>query len=73
VFMSAALDGNGEPLFEVLNTATFVQEGSKTKLTLHARATNIRPDAARHIAGMEMGWSMALDRLGAELRGEMVE
>jgi uncharacterized protein YndB with AHSA1/START domain len=36
VFTSSALDKNGDPLFEVLNTVTFADEGGKTKLTLHA-------------------------------------
>ena len=36
VFTSSALDQNGEPLFEILNTVTFAEESGKTKLTLHA-------------------------------------
>ena len=33
VFRSAALDENGKPMFEVLNTAEFAEQGEKTKLT----------------------------------------
>lgn len=73
VFLSSALDANGQPLFEVLNVVTFAQEpGNKTKLTLHVKVSKIRPEAAPHIAGMEIGWNMTLDRLAAELAGEEI-
>ena len=67
VFTSSALDGNGNPLFEVLNTVTFAEEGGKTKLTVHASVSKVTGDAAPHLAGMEQGWSMTLDRLAEEL------
>jgi uncharacterized protein YndB with AHSA1/START domain len=67
VFTSSALDGNGHPLFEVLNTVTFAAEGGKTKLTVRASVSKVKGDAAPHLAGMEQGWSMALDRLAEEL------
>jgi uncharacterized protein YndB with AHSA1/START domain len=69
VFISAALDNNGEPLFEVLNTVTFAADGGKTKLTLHARVSKVRGEAAPSLAGMEEGWSMSLDRLADEVKG----
>lgn len=69
VVISAALDTNGEPLFEVLNTVTFAAEGGKTKLTLHARVSRLRGEAAPYLAGMEEGWSMSLDRLADEVKG----
>ncbi len=67
VFTSSALDANGEPLFEVLNTVTFDDEGGKTKLTVHASVSNVKAEAAQHLAGMEQGWSMSLDRLAQEV------
>jgi uncharacterized protein YndB with AHSA1/START domain len=67
VFSSAALDSNGEPLFEALNTVTFAEEGGKTRLTVHASVSKVKGDAAQHLAGMEQGWSMSLDRLDAEV------
>ena len=70
VFISSALDSQGEPLFEVLNTVTFADEGAKTKLTLHASVSKAKPEAARHLAGMEVGWSMSLDRLADRLAEE---
>jgi len=63
VFNSAALDNNGKHLFDIVNTINFIDEGDKTKLVLHFTASNIRPEAAPHIGGMEMGWNMSLDKL----------
>lgn len=68
VFLSAALDASGEPLFEIRNVVTFAEEGNKTKLTVHAKVLKARPEAAQHLAGMEMGWSLTLDRLAEEVR-----
>jgi uncharacterized protein YndB with AHSA1/START domain len=68
VFTSSALDNHGEPLFEILNTVTFAEEGGKTKLTLRATVSKVRGEAAPHLAGMEQGWSMTLDRLAEEVR-----
>jgi uncharacterized protein YndB with AHSA1/START domain len=67
VFVSSALDGDGEPLFEILNTVTFAEEGGKTRLTLHARVSKVKDEAARHLAGMEEGWALSLDRLAEEV------
>jgi uncharacterized protein YndB with AHSA1/START domain len=69
VFTSSALDKNGEPLFETLNTVTFAEEGAKTKLTLHVVVSKVKAEAAPHLAGMEEGWKMTLDRLAGEVAG----
>jgi uncharacterized protein YndB with AHSA1/START domain len=45
---------------------TFEDLGGKTKLTVHASFSKIRPEAAPHLAGAEMGWNMSLDRLAEE-------
>jgi uncharacterized protein YndB with AHSA1/START domain len=68
VFSNSALDKNGEPLFEVLNTVTFADEGGKTKLTVRASVSKVKGRAAPHLAGMEEGWSMSLDRLAVEVK-----
>jgi uncharacterized protein YndB with AHSA1/START domain len=67
VFTSSALDQNGEPLFEVMNTVTFAAEGGKTKLTVRASVTKMKDGAAQHLAGMQQGWSLSLDRLATEV------
>lgn len=63
VFISAALDKEGSPLFEVVTTVTFVEIGNSTKLIMHASASKIRPEGAPHVAGMEEGWKQSLVRL----------
>jgi len=68
VFLSSALDASGDPLFEILNVVTFAEEGDgKTKLTLHAKVSGAKPEATPHLAGMEIGWNMSLDRLADRL------
>jgi uncharacterized protein YndB with AHSA1/START domain len=68
VFAASALDAKGDPLFEQLTTVTFTEEDGKTKLTVQASFSKVTPEAARPLAGAEMGWSMSLDRLAELLR-----
>ena len=63
VFSSAALDEEGNPLFEVLNTVTFAEQDGKTKQTLQARVVKSTARAAPYLAGMEAGWTQSLERL----------
>ena len=65
VFKTAALDGEGKPMFEVLNTVTFTAVAGGTEIALVAQVTSTTPDAPRYLSGMSMGWSQSLDRLGA--------
>ncbi len=65
VFTSAALDGEGKPLFEVLTTVTFAAQGGKTTLTVQARVVKATAQAAPHLEGMEAGWTQTLERLEA--------
>ena len=65
VFTSAALDEEGNPLFEVLNTVTFSEQGGKTTLMLQARVVKSTAEAVPYLEGMEEGWSQSLDRLEA--------
>jgi uncharacterized protein YndB with AHSA1/START domain len=66
VFTASALDAGGKPLFEQLTTVTFEEHAGKTKLTVHASFSKVRPEAAPHLAGAETGWNMSLDRLAEE-------
>jgi len=67
VFTSAALDKKGDPLFEVLNTATFADQGGKTKLTLQARVVKTTAGATQYLEGMQAGWTQSLERLEAHV------
>jgi uncharacterized protein YndB with AHSA1/START domain len=68
VFTSAALDENGKPLFDVLNTVTFADQGGKTIQTLRARVVKSTAGAAPYLEGMGAGWTQSLERLEAHLR-----
>jgi uncharacterized protein YndB with AHSA1/START domain len=69
VFEGAALDPEGEAIFEVLNSVTLAEEGSGTRLTLHAKVLRMRPEARQHLNGQKVGWSQSLDRLEALVTG----
>lgn len=63
VFTSIALDKDGNAMFENLNTVTFVEQNGKTTQTIKVRVLKTTAQAAPHLAGMEEGWSLSLDRL----------
>jgi uncharacterized protein YndB with AHSA1/START domain len=65
VFATAAIDEEGEPMFEVLNTVTFTAVSGGTEISLVARVTSTTPAAPQFLAGMSQGWSQSLDRLVA--------
>ena len=67
VFTSAALDGSGRPLFEVLHTVTFAERGGRTTVRVQSRVLMTTPAGAPYLAGMEAGWSQSLERLGEHL------
>jgi uncharacterized protein YndB with AHSA1/START domain len=64
VFLCSALDGNGNSMFDVLSTVTFVEQRGKTFLTLQLRVISATAQAPQYLKGMEMGWMQSLDRLG---------
>lgn len=69
VFLSAALDPDGKPLFEVLNTVTLEEKNGQTLQTLTARVVSRQsPLADQYLSGMEQGWSESLVRLGCWVR-----
>lgn len=63
VFTAVAQDHAGNPLLEVLTTATFAHQAGKTELTVDARAVGLAPVAPQMLAGMETGWTQSLERL----------
>jgi len=67
IFTSAALDGDGNPMFEILNTVLFEEHGGKTTLVLRAGILTAGPEAAPYLAGMEQGWNQSIERLGKYL------
>lgn len=69
VFTAVARDLDGNALAEALNIVTFEDVGGKTKVIVHARAVGLSPVAPQMLAGMEIGWSGSLDKLGALVEG----
>ncbi len=67
VFTSAALDKEGNPLFEVLNIVSFAEQDGKTTQTLQARVVKRTAEAAPYLEGMDEGWSQGLERLANHL------
>ncbi len=69
VFVSSALDENGNSMFDVRNTITFAEKQGKTSLTMQARVLRETAIAPQYLQGMEAGWNQSLDRLGNHLMG----
>jgi uncharacterized protein YndB with AHSA1/START domain len=67
VFSNIAVDAAGRHLLEGLTTVTFIDEGGKTKMTLHTEAVAVVEDAAAYLQGMEAGWTQSIDKLQAFL------
>ena len=63
--MTAALDGEGKAMFEILNTVTFTAIAGGTEIALVAQVTSTTPAAPQYLAGMSQGWGQTLDRLAA--------
>lgn len=65
VFRSAALDDEGDPLFETMNVVTFSEEHGRTGVTVTLYVVRSTPEAAPHLGGMEIGWNQQMERLEA--------
>ena len=65
VFTGAALNQDGNSLFEALNTVTFAGQGAKTELTLQAQVVESTAEGAPYLEGMGEGWKQTIDRLEA--------
>jgi len=66
-FANIAVDEAGRHLLEGFTTVTFTEENGKTRMTLQTRARAVVADAAAHLQGMEVGWTMSIERLEALL------
>jgi uncharacterized protein YndB with AHSA1/START domain len=69
IFSMVALDGECRPLLEGQTTATFVQQGGKTKLVVEAQAIGLVPVARQMLGGMKAGWKQSLERLEELMSG----
>lgn len=55
---------NDKPILEHLTTVTFDDYDGKTKMIVHIVVTKTTPQAKSALAGMEVGWTQSLDKLG---------
>jgi len=63
-FAIAVREDDGSIRLENLTTVTLVEHAGKTELTLHVRVLHATAAAAPNLAGMQVGWSQSLERLG---------
>lgn len=64
VFTATAFhDGESLPELIDITTVTFIAQGNKTKVVVHAIVIRATPAAAGALSGMEQGWNESLDRL----------
>jgi uncharacterized protein YndB with AHSA1/START domain len=66
-FTNIAVDEAGNHIIEGFTTVTFADENGKTRLTLQTRGSAIVEKAVAYLQGMEMGWTMSIDKLQALL------
>ena len=66
-FTNIAVDDAGNHIIEGFTTVTFADEDGKTRLTLHTRGSAVVEKAVAYLQGMEMGWTMSIDKLQALL------
>ncbi len=62
--LRAIPDEHGNFQLETRDTLTLVEENGQTRLTLHVVVLKATPEVAGALAGMEIGWSQSLDKLG---------
>jgi uncharacterized protein YndB with AHSA1/START domain/DNA-binding transcriptional ArsR family regulator len=62
-FELAPLDRDGVTLFSAIHDVELARHGAGTRLSLTIRVTDVRPEAAPALAGMDLGWNQLLDNL----------
>jgi uncharacterized protein YndB with AHSA1/START domain len=67
VFTAVARDSQNNPLLEAHTVVTFTEQGGKTAVHVKQTGNAVAEIAPQMLAGMEMGWSQSLEKLGAEI------
>ena len=65
VFLTSALDEQGEPIFTNRNTVLFREIDGATEISIHTRVIDAKAAAWQYLKGMREGWSSSLDKLEA--------
>ncbi len=65
VFLTMALDANGNPLFTNRNTVLFVEVNGGTEIRLHVKVLTATAAAPQYLKGMREGWTGSFEKLDA--------
>ncbi len=65
VFLSSALDEQGEPIFTNRNTVLFREVEGGTEINIHTVVLSTTPHAMQFLKGLREGWTGSLDKLEA--------
>ena len=68
VFLTSALDEQGEPLFVNRNTVLFREVEAGTEISIHTVTIEATPHAMQFLKGMREGWSSSLDKFAEFLK-----
>ena len=68
VFTSAALNNEGNQLFEVFTTVVFTEIGRQTKIDMFTCLGKVTPEGKHYVQGQEEGWKQSFDRLKCHLK-----
>ncbi|MDB5041214.1 MAG: activator of ATPase [Candidatus Eremiobacteraeota bacterium] len=60
---TTSVEHEGNVSFDIRQVTTFADRDGKTELTLQAFVLRSTPESADALGGMEIGWSMSLDKL----------
>jgi uncharacterized protein YndB with AHSA1/START domain len=63
VFLTSALDEDGDPIFTNRNTVVFREVEGGTEISIHTRVIDAKAAAWQYLKGMREGWSSSLDKL----------
>jgi len=62
VFLTSALDEQGEPIFVNRNTVLFREVDGGTEISIHTVTIEATPHAMQYLKGMREGWNGSLDK-----------
>ena len=68
VFLTSAIDEQGEPIFTNRNTVLFREVDGGTEISIHTVVIEATPHAMQYLKGMREGWSSSLDKLADFLK-----
>jgi uncharacterized protein YndB with AHSA1/START domain len=68
VFLTSALDEQGEPIFVNRNTVLFREVEAGTELSIHTVVISTTPHAMQFLKGLSEGWRSSLDKFDTFLK-----